>query len=507
MAARCFLRCIVVPQYRATARGPQVPGLKWIRCWCQGRSSVVEGRTSVVTARVDRREDSFTLLPRGIPADKDDILNEINNVLYGKPANIQARHGIHSRLETLESVGCALDDIHNSPDVLLLTEVQVFKAVQKLRKRHLDVNVERVKIAHLRSKGDFQKLVQDHQKKQRHEISKLLQCSVEHCEALGKQYPFLKSETAKRLAPKIDYLLSTGITLDEVRENCFILKRKLDDLAEVASGIQKIRCGKVGTFDKESRELFLDTEKLLLYSREKTDKKQQRCEHVARLLQVDISQLDVKYCAVPLKTVLLKIIFLLDQGINKKDLLNHLYLMQISLSTLQRTVKTAHNVGLTKFTAMSLINILQHRTISPKPGKARHHNFVARQLDLPKTVFSNLGPRSNLVFSRDKSILKANIDYLKSKGFSSRDIHDCVLVIGHEPDVLKSYLESMSERLEVQQYEIIDNVVVLNAVQYFIERDGNFNCKEQLSDVKEYVAPESLADLHEDDSTGDDSPR
>ncbi|XP_046370199.2 uncharacterized protein LOC124144706 [Haliotis rufescens] len=499
MAARCFLRCIVVPQSRLTVRGPQVPGLTLVRCWCRLRSSVVEGRTSLVTTRTDSPDESFTLLPRGIPADKDEILNEINNVLYGKPANIQARHGIHSRLETLESVGCSLDDIHNNPDVLLLTEVQVFKAVQKLRKWHLDVNVESVKIAHLRSRGAFQKLVQNHQKKERFEIAKLLQCSVEDCETLGKQYPFLKSETAERLAPKIDYLLSTGITLDEVRENCFILKRKLDDLAEVAAGIQKIQCGKVGMFDKESKDLFLDTEKLLLYAREKTDKKQQRCEHVARLLQVDISQLDVKYCAVPLKTVLQKIVFLLDQGINKKDLLNHLYLMQISLSTLQRTVQTAHNVGLTKFTAMSLINILQHRTISPKPGKARHHNFVARQLDLPKTVFSNLGPRSNLVFSRDKAILKANIDYLKGNGFSSRDIHDCVLIIGHDPDVLKSYLESLSERLEVQPYEIADNVVVLNAVQYFIERDGNFNCKEQLSDVKEYVAPGCMADPHEED--------
>ncbi|XP_041355754.1 uncharacterized protein LOC121373286 [Gigantopelta aegis] len=130
-----------------------------------------------------------------------DVISQLNDILRGGQTGLTARDSLGSRLGTLESLGCSMSDVQEYPQILRLTETEVIKRAQRLKRLGVDpITVETLRVARfkldktvakklqLSDSGIVQKIIKPKITVAR-SFGKLLQCTPEECQTMQVRNP------------------------------------------------------------------------------------------------------------------------------------------------------------------------------------------------------------------------------------------------------------------------------------------------------------------------------
>ena len=470
------------------------------------------------------------------------ILNDLNDVLRGGLTSLSPRDDLESRLGTLESLGVTVTDVQNYPQILRLTETEVIARAQRLKHLGVDpITMEALKAARFKSnKTVARKLrlsyVNNAVEKSEENLCSLLQCTPGEWQAFKLKNPsfaFVKKHPV--IESKLRLLQEYGVTLDLIKQNIHIFSKSLKTLQTRLSDISSDKAKSLTQTDinyilmgKEdfqeavrSDKWVPDHRKMLPVKKsqqnigsgslfkESKSKRTTKMEQIAALLDVNVHEIsDIKDAhTISLKYARRKIGYLLGLGIDKRDIVNHFYFLNNSLGKMEATVKMAREAGIEKPTLILLVDVKQHKCIPRKSSHTRQLCTVASLLGVPNSEILSK-PSLHILSSANRLSLKQNLIFLLDNGFSKQDILSCPLILGHDPRALAACYDSLPSRLDGEVYVQFeaDREKMLNVLQYYMELENNFNCKDLISHagresdcVTEFVEPAECTDIFDVD--------
>lgn len=327
-------------------------------------------------------------------------------------------------------------------------------------------------------------------------LSEKLDCSIG--ELLQDTSPSMSyvhcSKYPDRMLEKIDVLLKAGFTTLQIRRCVRVLNKDVETLrkrvAEVHElGLQRLMtCSWLLQGEPQYKKIVKNAKRYNLWG--------DKWEYVSKLLDVPKEEVMGHFKRIDMENVIPKIELLIKIGFTGQEILNRQRMLRTSEKKIKRVLD-----HITENEMDDLNTSLRYTwVVNEIPA-------LNREVYTQKAVLSKLLNCSTKTFTKNAAFLKPALSHpdamiletvslLKSKGFTISDIEQCPLVLNHDPSILNSYLEGLECRKELQPYAEWekDKVKLLNALQYFIERDLNF-CGTGCMDKKDESKDESGLDL------------
>ena len=308
-------------------------------------------------------------------------------------------------------------------------------------------------------------------------LNKKLGCSELQIMEIFKSYnKRIFTKLGKKNSKLVDLLLGSGVTnLDCIRSHPSVFDRSL---SWIEARLKYLR----GEGIRENLPVFYFTltKSAFEYSIEKFKERDMKNTYDASkdLEQLDLSEKDRALVEEILRqhearqfTNFPKIKLLISNGISLRDIVNHSYILDFSLSTLSNQLTSLQEAGMDKIHVSQIVQYISRRKISKTKLSQR---LLA---SLMKCHISHLQSYSfNVVgeLNQGEQRIAENIEFLLSQGFTKKDIQEVPIVLGHDTEILCQYWFSLPTNLNTYHLCMNDPIKLLNGLQYTIEKDMNF---------------------------------
>lgn len=418
-------------------------------------------------------------------------------VMFEMPVKVEDRHELQSKLETLESIGCSKDQIQESPEILLLTEREILRRVERLRHCGIrQINVMTLKLGHIRSKAVLLERASALQAATAGKdtlaasMADKLQYNEMEWYMARKKFVYLRHvRDMPYFNTKVDYLFNLGFSIDDIKQNIMVLNKSLGCMktrvkaAASANVLPALTLQVINMTDKMFNK-WLQSARM---EKQALGEFSDRFEVFADLLGVspmDIKQNPVfrRYSLHRMKSL---IELLLENGLKKDDILCHAHILIRGSKCILQSLDRLKELGLSQPSVVQIVNIINGRQVSKRQSKKSELVTVAELLE---TNLSQIEQHRALLRStllKGKFAIRKSVHYLQSQGFSSGDILCCPLLLGHDLPVLKSYVQSYRDHEDFEKLEAgfaNDKGKILNWIQYLIEKDINFSSQEAIAE-------------------------
>jgi DNA-binding transcriptional MerR regulator len=404
---------------------------------------------------------------------------------------------IEQKIQNLVDVGCTVNQILENPGVLRYVKKEIKKRVGKLIAAEQPVNVYSIVGTHAKSSKHFMKFSGLFQGKSWLEVlSVKLECSIP--EVLQDVSPAMSyvlcSKYPDRTLEKIDILLGAGFTTSQIRgcvrvlnKDVKTLRRRVAEIHEL--GLEKLMtCSWLLQGEAKYLKIINNAKRHSLWG--------DKWEYVSTLLDLPKDEVRVHFKRIKMENVIPKIELLLKMGFTGQEILNRPRLMKISEKKIEQISELMVEHELHDLDVLQRYTWVVNRMPTLYHGVYSQKAILSKLLNCSKKTITKNANLLKQAFSHSDATILESISVLKSNGFSASDIEQCPLVLNHDPSVLRTYLDSLETRKELQPYVEWekDKVKLLNVLQYFIEKDMNFSCPGCL-DKKEHSEGISEADL------------
>ncbi|KAK7489366.1 hypothetical protein BaRGS_00019474, partial [Batillaria attramentaria] len=427
-------------------------------------------------------------------------VGELNSILQGQLQlnKLPIRTGLQQRIETLLSVGCTMEQIHERVIVLKLSEQTILRRALVLKDLGRPVTVDLLFLVgrNLRKVKDI--LAARDQLDQH--LCSLFGCSISELEMMKKSRPSLrrlKSLPPEVIDKKVEVLHQFGVTAEEIREHPEILNLKIENISARMNRLDKLRKEGKLLFEKWPLNVVAGQLKRFEYLIESTLEDRREIDgspisHEKLAARLGVTEKDVRDACtnfrLTLSCAIERIDYLLAQGLSSQDILGHVYMLNEKLEDLQAAAEQCRKFGIPVSNVYAFLNFLSSGHLPARSVVfSRQKKFVAKLLgvsikDLPA------GNELRPIWATDRLTIKRNFDFLQSEGFSTEDILDHVFLLAHDCKILHDCYCNLWQRPELVKHRDSllwqDKKRVLSALQYVIEKDMNFASTVFVADVE-----------------------
>lgn len=405
-----------------------------------------------------------------------------------KPNTSFCRHGLQSKLETLKILGCSLDQVQECPEILQLSQAELINRANRLHHHgYQKLNVQMLKLAHSKTSNAHMmrlqpvlNLMQNYNTITEYMMD-ILKCNETEFHEISTKIPLLKKlRNMPAFTEKVKYLQSFDVKAEHFIKYPNLLSYSLDTLKNRIERMKVCQEGK----DLPISSLAL-TEKrfkrfLNKYNTEQEilDGSSNRYEYIAKLFNVSVSVAEnMSYLENRrLTTLKPRVDFLLSIGIPIEHLRSHTYILRHKTDTLKRAYAKAQEAGIEKVSLLHIIHIISCKNVPLKDPSPKSAVFLPKLIGIDTKILQKKLYHIAPLVTTDRVTLTTNFDYLTSLGITKDDICSCPLILSHCPKYLKSTVESISKRPELQDsLDLLSNsTAFVNLVQYLIEKEANF---------------------------------
>lgn len=182
------------------------------------------------------------------------------------------------------------------------------------------------------------------------------------------------------------------------------------------------------------------------------------------------------------RTLMPKIAFLESKGFHVEDIITQ-RLLHLGLNTIRDTYAMLEEHGIEDISMPILYHFVMFKRIRNKPqvrlNLAKIINIKEDQVHVPPEMLK-------LLFLQKRQVLIENYKFLIECGFTKDSIQRLIIVIGHDPRIVRRHWAQLPEREELWPFESWqqDEWKLLNVLQYYIEKEDNFQRPVVLGDEK-----------------------
>lgn len=398
------------------------------------------------------------------------------------------RHDLMSKLETLEAFGCTMDQIQESPEILQLGLTEIVKRASSLKYLgHTNISVQLLKAIHsnmsltlmkqklrlLRPMFKYTTLISY--------MQEVLKCSDSEMHILMQKVPAMRGfRNMNAFTAKVEYLQSQGLTLEDFKAYPAVLCRSLTVLRDRTSIIKKFQVEKsfpIGALIVSEKQFqrflrkYHDDQEVLKGHHDRND-----C--IAKMFGVsEMIQSQMQYFHNRrLATVKPRIDYLISVGVSLEDIRNHLYILRYKIETLKRAFAQSQEAGIQSPSVLHLTHIILLGRVPLKPPHPKSANYLPELIGYIPKDMKNKYQHLRSIMMCNRWVLKENLDFLLSEGFTADQIYTCPLILSHKREELKASLEKLPLRPEMQNNldMLQDGTMKINLIQYFLEKESNF---------------------------------
>ena len=398
------------------------------------------------------------------------------------------RHDLQSKLETLEAIGCTMDQIQESPEILQLSLTEIVKRACLLKKLGIDnISVQLLKairsnMTHFQSQQKIKSLqpLASHSTMTNY-MQELLQCSYAEIHSIMQKVPSIKGyRNMTAFSEKVEYLCSQGLTTDNLKNYPAILCRSLATLKLRINVIKKFQeddkfpVSSLVVSDKQFQKFLVK-----YYDDQKALKGyQNRNECIAKMFGVSAmieSQMHYFHNR-RLATVKPRINYLISVGIPLEHIRNHPYILRYKKETLENALIKSKEAGIENVSILHLINIIICGRVPLKPPVPKSTNYIPELLGFPPNELRKKYNHLRPLVTTNRLSLKENLEFLLGEGFTVKEVCSCPLILSHKQEELKIILKTLPLQPEMQNnLDLLQNgVMKINLMQYFLEKKSNF---------------------------------
>ncbi|XP_025080014.1 uncharacterized protein LOC112555736 isoform X1 [Pomacea canaliculata] len=323
-------------------------------------------------------------------------------------------------------------------------------------------------------------------------LCKVLGCSEPELEALKQKNKHLKkvySRSVKDLEEKVRFLQQYSISNRDLRDAPEILNTRMSVLEARMVMLHKLKEEGKLHFEKwplntiaATQSIFNSRVKQALENQREIDGSALSYASIAKCLGVtekDICDVSINIPNRFPSVAYNKIRYLLDQGLHRHDILNHIYVLKHPMSKLKVAFKRCHEIGFTQPPINMVLSFIRSARLPQSSGSiARNHWYLCTLLGVTKSQLPHK-ESCRPVWSADRLVIKRNYDFLTSNGFGKEDILSCITILAHDSNILQEYYQKLWQRPDVKPFAGLEvwqvRKRVLNLLQYVLEKDMNFH--------------------------------
>ncbi|CAI9736850.1 Hypothetical predicted protein [Octopus vulgaris] len=457
---------------------PATPAAQcWIHCY-SARHNWYKNQLDVF------HKDSLTHQPPGKKT-HEKVISFLDLV---KPKAPFSRHGLQSKLETLEVLGCSLDQVQECPEILQVPQAELMHRATRLQQHgHRKINVQMLKLvhskvsnAHLKRLQPVLDLMQGYNTITEYMMD-VLKCNEMEFHEIITKIPLLKKlRNMPAFTEKVKYLQSFDVKAEHFIKYPQLLSYSLETLKR---RIERMKVHQEGNDFPISSLAISEKQFKRFLNKYNTEQKvldgsQNRYEYIAKLFNVSISVAEkMSYLENRrLTTLKPRVDFLLSVGIPIEHLRSHTYILRHKTDTLKKAYAKAQEAGIEKVSLLHIIHIISCKNVPLRVPSPKSTVFLPKLIGIDTgTLQKKLYHIAPLV-TTDRVTLTTNFEYLTSLGITKKDICSCPLILSHCPKYLKQTVESIAKRQELQEsLDLLSNPsAFVNLVQYLIEKEVNF---------------------------------
>ena len=405
------------------------------------------------------------------------------------------------RIQFLENIGCRFYQLLEYPEALCLTDEEVVECAEKLNSCKVKtISAPLLKIAQRFTWYETSHVahrIKKYTDKLNGHVSvadfwiSVLSCKSEQeiLNILQKNPRLIFLRNPQQATEKVNVLLEHGLSLEAIKDNTYILKNVTAE--NITSRCQQlVEHGVIKTGETPALELLSQSQKVFVKMLKIHLKRQsefsEKISWLAKNLQYPENVISGSSQLVKnsLSMLKLKVPHVLQFGFSASDILMCPEVLSFSMEAVTHAMKDMEDAEIDHIKISMLKTYLVTKKIG-NPSNNRH--ILARALRCNLKELPSLKDTSHLKYAlvQDPDILEINFQFLLDCGFAAEDIQQIPLVIGHNPDVLVRHWNLLTSRSELKQFSgcLADSSKVLNTLQYFIERDINFQLPVVLKNV------------------------
>ena len=281
------------------------------------------------------------------------------------------------------------------------------------------------------------------------------------------------------LKKKVELFLSAGYSINEIRDNRLVLNKAYSKL--------KTQVDKMIEYDVRDKMPFhrfaqssTRTDVILRSARnekEALDGHNDRYEAAAALLGIPVEKVRKEFDYVEAynwtRTKAI-VSWLLENGYSPEDIMDNSFII---MHTLNRIKKGHQKMLEREFKEIDVGLLFKCMTDSLGSYRVSSRKGLVKLLECSVHDLDPFKDYLKTILQQPLYKLRDNVRLLQKAGFSLEDIRRLPLVLAHEPTILARYLASLESREELQPVDEWKRspLKLLNALQYFIERDLNFS--------------------------------
>lgn len=262
---------------------------------------------------------------------------------------------------------------------------------------------------------------------------------------------------------KLDLLVSYGISLGEIRQHSHVLLNKSYDVLQ--KRLEQLRA--LNLNKPYPLRLIGQAEFIYRYSLARLLDKQDRQLNVAD--DAVSKPVDVKNLPKGFSTVEGKWTFLIEKGFHPTEIMNYPPIWSIGEKRLEDAYSKLHNMGVEKITLQRLVSYAKRAQIT------NDSNTMAKVLSYltGKKLDRKVLKKFSSLYSQKFETVVANYEFLKSMDFEDEHLSELPVILAHDTNLLKKVYNSSLSLPDANLWRQ-KPVLLLNVMQYFIEKTINF---------------------------------
>ena len=428
---------------------------------------------------------SFQLLSTSLPEDAE-----------------RSQEALHNLLETidhLERHGCPSYQVTEYPAICDLSLEEIDERIERLQALDLPISIPLLGMASMENTNKMMKKITKYMDLNEGHSSvgdfwkEKLNANEEEMLSLAEHYGkrlITKPRKSDVKRQKLDYLLSLDYAPQEIRDYPLVLLNvSLDKLQERVSEFDASGWGKPSLNVLGMSQAKYQRHLRLLKSDDEVGEwdVQEIVENMAELLgEPEENVINIRqYLLTDWSILKEKLVFLLDKGVESSSILLCPKVLRLSHSQLEQAYCDLESLH---FEELSLDMIYNYITRGNVHGQQKANTALANWLQLSKEDMKSLKPEiRKRAFLQSSHVISQNIKFLKDRGFTIGDIRQLPIIVCHDSDVLEHHWTSLQEQEDLQPFEQMMErpVVLLNCLQYSIEKEQNFKYSVILSNGKQ----------------------